>query len=290
MKRILLLGLLAGLLTTSTGCGLFQAVFCCRSDRMGGCGCGCGGCMGDECDGGCGPSCDSTCGATCGAGRRPLRDAMCRARVGRPTVVSDCDTCGDECGATCGPTCGRLRNRPFRTCGVGCDSCDSCGSYSPRDPYYRGCHECGDACNSCGGGRCWNRGPFTWVFALFSPSTWGCSGCGERYWGDFYSDPPDWHDPCDCYGNYAGGGCGCGGGGSYGEVRGGNGGCRHCGGHAARGDSYGGYDDGYASGEQVVSDRVVSDPQGGRVISQGDRAVNAEVGPAPQPHRAYRGQ
>jgi hypothetical protein len=30
-----------------------------------------------------------------------------------------------------------------------------------------------------------------------------CS-CGECYWSEWFNDPPDCQDPCDCYGNYAG--------------------------------------------------------------------------------------
>jgi len=44
------------------------------------------------------------------------------------------------------------------------------------------------------------------------PNCWCGPTCGERYWGDFYSDAPDCRDPCDTYGNYSGGGCrNCGG-------------------------------------------------------------------------------
>jgi hypothetical protein len=47
---------------------------------------------------------------------------------------------------------------------------------------------------------------------LFTPNSWCGPSCGERYWGDFYSDPPDCWDPCDHCGNYTGGGChNCGG-------------------------------------------------------------------------------
>ena|SRR5205085_1144370 len=30
-----------------------------------------------------------------------------------------------------------------------------------------------------------------------------CS-CGECYWSEWFNDPPACHDPCDCYGNFAG--------------------------------------------------------------------------------------
>jgi hypothetical protein len=36
----------------------------------------------------------------------------------------------------------------------------------------------------------------------------GCeAGCGEVYCGDWVSAPPDYCDPCDCYGNWTGHGC-----------------------------------------------------------------------------------
>jgi hypothetical protein len=44
----------------------------------------------------------------------------------------------------------------------------------------------------------------TFVFSIFKANTWCGPSCGERYWGDFYSDPPECHDPCDTCGNYVG--------------------------------------------------------------------------------------
>jgi hypothetical protein len=86
------------------------------------------------------------------------------------------------------------------------------------------------------------------------PRCWWGPSCGERYWGDFYSDPPDCWDPCDCHGNYNGGGqrnCGC------------NGGP----GHPAAG-------------------AVQDDGSDGKVISESDQVVNPNLKPAAQPHRA----
>ena len=122
------------------------------------------------------------------AGQRgPRYGRSCGARHAR--VYADC---GDDC---C-PDCGRpLRERNCRSCGT----CGDCGC------------ECMDPCGECSYGRPWHRGPLSCMFALFTPAYWCGRGCGERYWGDFYSDPPDCWDPCDCHGNYTGG-------------------CRHCGG------------------------------------------------------------
>jgi hypothetical protein len=53
-------------------------------------------------------------------------------------------------------------------------------------------------------------GPLTPLFALFTRDSWCGSGCGERYWGDFYGDPPDCCDPCDRCGNFTGGCNSCG--------------------------------------------------------------------------------
>ena len=113
---------------------------------------------------------------------------------------SDCDECGDgECGRPCRRACGR-------TCGPNCDSCsDSCGVPVAIPVPIRAATVAtavpGIAGRSVASSPCSRRG------------CWCGPNCGERYWGDFYSDPPDCEDPCDCYGNYAGGGCrSCGGG------------------------------------------------------------------------------
>ena len=81
-------------------------------------------------------------------------------------------------------------------------------------PYGDGC------CDDCGGPTCRHhcgivRGPLTFVFALFGAGAYrgcgpcgGCGGCGDRYWGDWYGDPPECCDPCDAWGNFTGGGYG----------------------------------------------------------------------------------
>ena len=221
MKRIILFGLLAGMLSASTGCGLYQAVFCGRSCG-GRCGCSSGYC-GDECGDNCGP--------TCG---RPVRPACTPRRA----VVADCDEgCDGDCARPCHKT--------------------SCGSCAPcSDP----CSDpCGDGC--CG--RPWHRGPLSCLFALFAPNCWCGPSCGERYWGDFYSDAPACEDPCDNYGNYSGGGC------------------HNCGssGHA-RGYHNGGYysDD----GEPMTQD--------GELTPQADRVVNPAKKPTLAPHKASKPQ
>jgi hypothetical protein len=222
VKRILFLGLLAGVLTASSGCGLFQSLFCYRP---------CGATTyGDACS--CGGGCeDGSCGSC-----RPARVAARRA------VVADCD---DDCDGGCGGSCGRVSRV------AGCRSCDPCS-----DP-------CGSGCI----GRPWHRGPLSCLFALFTPNTWCGCGCGQRYWGDFYSDPPACQDPCDGYGNYAGGS---------------GGGCRSCGGghgRRVRGNAGGDFEDGMT----VEGDLV---PQADRVVTPTNRSSGTPtkaVRPAKQP-------
>lgn len=199
-----------------------------------------------------------------------LFDSMCYTRpyAGR-YGCSDCD------GGGC-PTCGVARRgyvapRRAAVYADGDQGCADCGRVVRR-PAYGGCDSCSDPCGEpCGGtGRCWHRGPLSCVFALIVDGfhCGACSGCGERYWGDFYSDPPDCWDPCDGYGNYTGGGCStCGGGTSAGNVatRGYSTGCKTCGGGgsgggSARPRSYSGAQAGdivEISPEKVVDDRVV---------------------------------
>jgi hypothetical protein len=99
--------------------------------------------------------------------------------------LADCGSCGS---AACGP-CGTAACEPCGTaCGPGVSSCKflygHCGP--PREP----CIVTGV------------RG----VFAAFGFHCCGCeNGCGEKYWGDWCSDPPDCWDPCDCHGNFVGG-------------------------------------------------------------------------------------
>ncbi len=177
----------------------------------------------------------SLCDEGCEEGYGPVYGGFPR-RTACPPVVGPrrAVVCDDECGMPC--------RRP-----VLCPRCrqtlDTCW-----DP-------CGDRCY----GRVWHRGPLSCLFALFvRPSWWGPS-CGERYWGDFYSDLPDCWDPCDCYGNYTGG----------------VGGCREC-----KRRSAGGIVEGYSSygypGRTIGNELPVPKE---RIISQSERVVS----PAPQP-------
>ncbi len=151
MKRILLFGLLGGMLTAGSGCGLMQSIFYYRPCAM----------RGDctSCDSG-GAECDECNGPSWGPTRAPVlapRRAVVREEYGRPVRGPACDSCEEPCHESCG--------------------------------------------------HCWHRGPLSCFFALFFQGCWSGPCCGERYWGDFYSDPPDCWDPCDCYGNYNGAEC-----------------------------------------------------------------------------------
>jgi hypothetical protein len=75
-----------------------------------------------------------------------------------------------------------------------------------------GCHDpcgggCGPVANDC---CCPGRGPLDLIVGLLNHNCYQGRVCGERYWGEWHSDPVDGCDPCDCYGNYTGRGCGYG--------------------------------------------------------------------------------
>jgi len=179
------------------------------------------------------------------------------------------NACGDACGPVweepCGP--GPWR-REFGVRGALAEPCDEgC------------CPECGEVCcrRRCG----IVRGPLSFVFALFTAGTYqGCGfgnrgGCGERYWGDWYSNPPECRDPCDCYGNFTGGCSGCGGyegtmpAGMAGPYEEGGmapqaGGCRSCGQGAVSSQTYGSprYSPQYASRTQRYPSQYASGVHG----------------------------
>ncbi len=98
--------------------------------------------------------------------------AYCRPAC-YPGMVCDPGHCAADC---CEPTCDPC-------CQQCCDPCgDPCGYYGP---YH-------------------HHGVLTFLGRIFSPYGWYGRSCGERYWGDFYGDPPDCHDPCDRCGNFTG--------------------------------------------------------------------------------------
>jgi len=130
-----------------------------------------------------------------------------------PNSLCDMENCGVQAGdAGCDEGCAAPRDRPcgHRPClarprRAACEPCDDaacddgvCDDGACDDA---GCGRCG----RCGRyGRCGGCGLLGWVFRLLRGATYCESGCGERYWGDWYGDPPDCHDPCDQCGNYVG--------------------------------------------------------------------------------------
>jgi len=157
---------------------------------------------------------------------------------------------------------------------------------------FSGC--CGPAfrvCDGYGGGAagpCCNTGcdPCNWHPGKHLFGKIGCnSGCGDLYWSDWHSQPPDCCDPCDRCGNFVGrfftgnpcrSGCGscCGGGGEWGGGYAGGSGC--CGGAG------GGYDAG----------PMVPTPAGGDVMYEAgpvrtrvtpSRATPTPIGPSNPP-------
>jgi hypothetical protein len=126
-----------------------------------------------------------------------------------------CDPCCDPCGPACGPVCDPCCDPCGPACGPACDPCcDPCGpACGPvGDPC---CDPCGAPCGDPGCATCVGPGkpcgPLALLIGLFHCVKYGgggCDyGCGEMYCGDWCSEPPDYCDPCDCHGNWVGGGC-----------------------------------------------------------------------------------
>lgn len=107
-----------------------------------------------------------------------------------PNTLCDGRRCGPLCGESCGPIRGRMAPPAIID--------------EPGDGEYA--EAWGPAPCACRRGLI--RGPLSFVFALFTAGSYpGCyGGCGERYWGDWYGDPPECCDPCDNQGNFTGGG------------------------------------------------------------------------------------
>lgn len=101
----------------------------------------------------------------------------------------------------CGDPCGGIGSRVYNGCADGCCGTTSCGpaggcaygATAPTKPCAAGdVGPCGQSC--CFTVRGWLRNNLT------------CGkGCGEVYWGEWISDPPDRCDPCDdCHGQFVG--------------------------------------------------------------------------------------
>lgn len=115
-----------------------------------------------------------------------------------------CGPCGGP--EACGPgPCAGPMCRPFLGCGLFGWRCRAADCEAPCDPCQTECADCppgpGCPCRPCG--------PLVWLFRLFYCDLFPTCGCGERYWGEYVSNPPDCCDPCDCHGNWIGRGNGC---------------------------------------------------------------------------------
>ncbi len=146
---------------------------------------------------------------------------------------------------------------------AGCDApCAPAPSCEPRlARAYAPCGDCGAAgddlgCGPYSDGHC---GPLTWVFSLLCRETFCGSGCGPKYYGEWYSDPPDCCDPCEFCG---GGQPGCSACGRAAEPAG----CQECGGE-------------YSSAPRratLLDARAPSRPASAyapRIVSQSERVV-----------------
>jgi hypothetical protein len=133
-------------------------------------------------------------------GRWAALAILCVAAVGCSCTFK---SCGPDCGSGC--SCGRsgssFAGMKYNEC------CETCG---PGFACKCGRDRCG-GCRTCKPPHCPILGTLT-----------DCAGCGERYWNEWYNDPPRCADPCDCCGNWVGpgipsccnhcGACGYGGG------------------------------------------------------------------------------
>lgn len=125
-----------------------------------------------------------------------------------PNTLCDSRRCGLGARA---PVAQARSEEPWMSGPIQADCEPSAPVAAPCEPAY--CEECGAPVCRRGCGVI--RGPLSAVFALLRLGTYrcygigeNCSGCGERYWGDWYGDPPECCDPCDQFGNFTGGGCG----------------------------------------------------------------------------------
>ncbi len=133
-----------------------------------------------------------------------------------------------------------------------------------------------------------HRGPLSWVFGLLGIGGCAHGGCGEIYWGDFHGDPPDVCDPCDRFGNYTGGCCGCGGD-VYPPRPGYGGGCSDCDADAVGYPMEG--DEVYYEGRAAAPVRAAAPPSRQPLAGQ-SRSIpsNGPASPSPnaQSHRDYQ--
>ena len=104
-----------------------------------------------------------------------------------------CKSCGPF-DAACGDACGG----PSDPCGV--STCTTCCIRIPKPIVWCGNeNECGPECDSC---ACPTE---CGILPMLRRGLTCGKGCGEVYWGEWISDPPDCCDPCDqCHGVWMG--------------------------------------------------------------------------------------
>jgi len=123
--------------------------------------------------------------------------AGCRLLCGTPDGFCPpgfCDpqNCADQCGSMLDEDRGYTRppvlprpSAPVGLRGAVCDDpCDG-GDVAGRPCGYHG-------------------GPLRWLYRLLTRNCYWGRSCGQRYWGDWWNDPPDCCDPCDRCGNFTG--------------------------------------------------------------------------------------
>jgi hypothetical protein len=129
--------------------------------------------------------------------RTPGHSAMMARLLFVMHVVALLAGAGCCCQPRCGDPCGGLG------CGPACNTCCLC---LPKPIIWNG------ACNDCAPGPCESCACPTecGILPWLRRSKVCGKGCGEVYWGEWISDPPDCCDPCDpCYGCYTGPNDGC---------------------------------------------------------------------------------
>lgn len=107
-------------------------------------------------------------------------------------------------GCVCRGPCGVIRD-PLGACEPDCGH--TCMPALNYDRVWRGgpCNDCGPG--GCGTGSYYRCGLLPMLRAhLHGTATCG-RGCGEVYWGEWVSDPPDCCDPCNSCGDWQGRQC-----------------------------------------------------------------------------------
>jgi len=114
-------------------------------------------------------------------------------------IASNTGCCVNRFGPGCGPlvsSCGDCQG----VCGAGYAQ-GYCGGYEGCDTGC--CNSCTPCGNGCVSGLDCLLAPFAMLNRMFVCS----GGCGEIYWDEWISDPPDCRDPCDPCANWNGQGC-----------------------------------------------------------------------------------